>query len=97
MPGILNYLRELEGKVQYFKDKAEGWEAECRLAVEVAYARGAVDWAEKNYPQWTCWLRENQKAKREQSEMNDIRSEIKAIHEGLDKISETYRKMQGDR
>lgn len=51
-------MDDLREKVRDLEDKAEGWEADCRLAVQVAYERGAVEWAEQNYPQWIEWLRE---------------------------------------
>lgn len=37
-------------------DKIEGLEADLRLAVQVAYNRGAQEWARLNYPQWIEWL-----------------------------------------
>lgn len=62
----LAYMDELEEMVLSLEDRAEGWEADCRMAVQVAYERGAVEWAEKNYPQWIEWLRVSRVAKGDQ-------------------------------
>ncbi len=37
-------------------DKIEGLTADLRCAVQVAWRRGAKDWARLNYPQWVEWL-----------------------------------------
>lgn len=37
-------------------DKIEGLTADLRSAVQVAWKRGAKDWARLNYPQWVDWL-----------------------------------------
>jgi hypothetical protein len=55
---ISAYIDELEAAVLDLQDRVEGWEADCRMAVQVAYNRGAVEWAEMNYPQWIEWLRQ---------------------------------------
>ena len=39
-----------------WRDKAEGLESDLRSAVQVAWRRGAKEWARLNYPQWVEWL-----------------------------------------
>lgn len=40
-------------------DKIDGLEADLRCAVQVAYKRGATEWARLNYPQWIDWLEQS--------------------------------------
>lgn len=37
-------------------DKIEGLETDLRMAVQVAWRRGAKKWARLNYPGWVEWL-----------------------------------------
>lgn len=39
-----------------WRDKAEGLESDLRYAVQVAWRRGAKEWARLNYPQYIDWL-----------------------------------------
>ena len=39
-----------------WRDKAEGLESDLRSAVQVAWRRGAKEWARLNYPQYIDWL-----------------------------------------
>lgn len=49
-----NWYRNPEGPAA--ADKIEGLEADLRGAVQVAYRRGAKEWARLNYPGWIEWL-----------------------------------------
>ena len=53
---LLDRLDALEGRAQAAEDKAEGLSADLRMAVQVAYRRGATEWARLNYPSWIDWL-----------------------------------------
>lgn len=44
------------------EDKFGGLEADLEAAVQVAYNRGAVQWAKDNYPTWIDRLEANKKA-----------------------------------
>ncbi|MBY3157309.1 hypothetical protein HFO56_33835 [Rhizobium laguerreae] len=44
------------------EDKIEGLESDLEDAVQVAYNRGAVEWARSNYPTWIDRLEANRKA-----------------------------------
>lgn len=44
--------RRIIAYIEGLKDKIEGLDSDLFEAVQVAYRRGAVDWARLNYPQW---------------------------------------------
>jgi hypothetical protein len=49
-------------KEEIAEDKIEGLESDLESAVQVAYNRGAVQWAKDNYPTWIDRLEANKKA-----------------------------------
>lgn len=64
LKGIVSAACVVYGKAvletfEQFNDKLEGLEEDLREAVQVAYNRGAVEWAELNYPGWKDQLKAN--------------------------------------
>lgn len=53
-------------EIERLRDKVEGLDSDLRSAVEVAYQRGAHEWASLNYPQWIVWLQRNAAARARQ-------------------------------
>ena len=53
---ILSERAELLATVERMRDKVEGLDSDLRCAVQVAYLRGATEWAERNYPGMIEWL-----------------------------------------
>jgi len=43
-------------EIERLRDKVEGLETDLRCAVQVAYNRGATEWARLNYPGMIEWL-----------------------------------------
>jgi hypothetical protein len=55
----LALAHQLEAIVE---DKIEGLQSDLESAVQVAYNRGAVEWARLNYPTWIDRLEANKKS-----------------------------------
>lgn len=53
-------------EIERLRDKVEGLDSDLRSSVEVAYQRGAHEWASLNYPQWVVWLQRNAAARARQ-------------------------------
>lgn len=53
-------------EIERLRDKVEGLDSDLRSAVEVAYQRGAHEWASLNYPQWVVWFQRNAAARARQ-------------------------------
>ena len=47
---------ELLAAVERMRNKVEGLDSDLRCAVQVAYLRGATEWAKRNYPGMIEWL-----------------------------------------
>ena len=53
---LLSERAELLATVERMRDKVEGLDSDLRCAVQVAYLRGATEWAKRNYPGMIDWL-----------------------------------------
>ncbi len=53
---LLSERAELLATVERMRDKVEGLDSDLRCAVQVAYLRGATEWAKRNYPGMIEWL-----------------------------------------
>lgn len=49
-------LERQAAEIERLRDKVEGLESDLRCAVQVAYNRGATEWARLNYPDMIEWL-----------------------------------------
>jgi hypothetical protein len=49
-------LERQAAEIKRLRDKVEGLETDLRCAVQVAYNRGATEWARLNYPDMIEWL-----------------------------------------
>jgi hypothetical protein len=49
-------LERQAAEIEMLRDKVEGLESDLRCAVQVAYNRGATEWARLNYPDMIEWL-----------------------------------------
>ena len=66
---IIGDNREINNeKISELEDTIEGLDSDLFEAVQVAYSRGATDWAEANYPKWFRQL-ENEAALKKSSDM----------------------------
>lgn len=59
--GVAGTLLAIQ-KVEIEQDRIDGLQADLEEAVQVAYNRGAVEWAKLNYPTWIERLERNSKA-----------------------------------
>ncbi len=55
-PVLLDTLERQAAEIERLRDKVEGLESDLRCAVQVAYNRGATEWARLNYPDMIEWL-----------------------------------------
>lgn len=69
-PEAAREILRLREEVGRWQDKAEGLECDLRSAVEVAFNRGATEWARLNYPDWIEWLEASARP-RQQGETHD--------------------------
>lgn len=60
---LLSEKAELEREVERLRDSLSGWKTEAFEAAQVAFNRGAEEWAALNYPQWIEAFRANQAAR----------------------------------
>lgn len=49
-------LERQAAEIERLRDKVEGLETDLRCAIQVAYCRGATEWARLNYPDMIEWL-----------------------------------------
>jgi hypothetical protein len=55
-PKAAKTLERQAAEIKRLRDKVEGLESDLRCAVQVAYNRGATEWARLNYPDMIEWL-----------------------------------------
>jgi hypothetical protein len=55
-PEAADTLERQAAEIERLRDKVEGLESDLRCAVQVAYNRGATEWARLNYPDMIEWL-----------------------------------------
>jgi hypothetical protein len=55
-PEAANTLERQAAEIERLRDKVEGLGTDLRCAVQVAYNRGATEWARLNYPDMIEWL-----------------------------------------
>jgi hypothetical protein len=55
-PEAADTLERQAAEIERLRDKVEGLETDLRCAVQVAYNRGATEWARLNYPDMIEWL-----------------------------------------
>jgi len=53
---VIASIREAADRIEALEDSVEGLEADLHNAVQVAYNRGAVEWARLNYRSMIPWL-----------------------------------------
>jgi hypothetical protein len=56
MANAADTLERQAAEIERLRDKVEGLESDLRCAVQVAYNRGATEWARLNYPDMIEWL-----------------------------------------
>jgi len=56
LTALLDTLERQAAEIERLRDKVEGLESDLRCAVQVAYNRGATEWARLNYPDMIEWL-----------------------------------------
>jgi len=55
-PKAADTIERQAAEIEMLRDKVEGLETDLRCAVQVAYNRGATEWARLNYPGMIEWL-----------------------------------------
>lgn len=76
----LNSLPDLITAYESQADTIEGLTSDLQMAVQVAWRRGAKDWARLNYPGWVEWLRSCDEADRDREQQHhaDLRAALQS-------------------